>query len=107
VGSWGGEHIALEVTTSGARIAYDCAYGSIHEPLRADEHGSFDVLGVHVREHGGPVREGEPLEERPARYTGWVTEGEMTLTVTLTDTGQQVGTFTLRRGEPPRVYRCL
>jgi hypothetical protein len=31
----------------------------------------------------------------------------MTLTVTLTDTGEKLGTFTLVRSQSPLVFRCL
>ena len=30
-GTWGGDHISMEVTDSGAEIEYDCAHGSVTE----------------------------------------------------------------------------
>ena len=106
-GTWGGQHIALKVTADGGRIEYDCAHGSLGEPLALDRSRRFDVKGTHTREHGGPVREDEQSESRPARYAGRVDDGRMTLTVTLTDTGEILGTFALTKGVAGRLTKCL
>ena len=105
-GMWGGEHIALDVSDSGARVEYDCAHGTINKPLTLDSNRSFDVRGSYVREHGGPVREGEEGDGQPARYTGSVQDQKMTITVTLIDTKETVGTFTLAHGKTPRLRKC-
>jgi hypothetical protein len=105
-GMWGGDHIALEVSDSGARIEYDCAHGTINLPLTLDSSRSFDLRGSHVREHGGPVREGEETDGQPARYTGSIQDQKMTITVTLIDTKETVGTFTLTHGKTPRIRKC-
>jgi hypothetical protein len=68
---------------------------------------SFDVTGTHTAEHGGPVREGEVLISRPARYAGRVDGTRMTLTVTLTDTAEVLGTFLLTHGAAGRLTKCL
>jgi hypothetical protein len=107
IGPWGGAHAALDVTASGGRIEYDCAHGTLDEPLVLDARGRFDVTGSHTLEHGGPVRDDEQLISRPARYTGRVNDARMTLTVTLTDTGETIGSFTLIQGETGRVLKCL
>jgi hypothetical protein len=106
-GTWGGEHVALEVTADGGRIEYDCAHGEISEPLRLDRDGHFDAAGTHTPEHGGPVREDEEIVSRPARYAGRVDGTRMTLTVTLTDAREVLGTFTLTHGVPGRLLKCL
>ena len=106
-GQWGGPHIDLVTTDSGAAIEYDCAHGMITEPVLPDVFGVFVARGVHVREHGGPVREGEPLDQHPARYAGRIEGTTMRLTVTLTDSGTELGTFLLVRGEAGRVFKCL
>ena len=105
-GLWGGMHIALEVTDSGAEINYDCAHGSITERIVPDQEGKFIVKGVHVRERPGPIREGED-NSQPAKYVGSIEEDTMTLTVTLAGTGEAVDTFTLTRGKAGRVRKCL
>jgi hypothetical protein len=106
-GTWGGEHVTLEVTADGGRIEYDCAHGDLAAPLVLDGSDRFDVTGTHTQEHGGPVREDEKLASRPARYAGRVNDERMTLTVTLTDTGEILGTFALTRGVAGRVTKCL
>ena len=106
-GPWGGEHIRLVVAESGAAIEYDCAHGTIDVPLRAGAGGRFTASGTHVREHGGPIHEDEVPDVHPAGYTGLVRGDRMTLTVRETDTGTTIGTFTLRRGEDARVFKCL
>ena len=68
---------------------------------------SFEVTGTHTPEHGGPVREDEKSESRPARYAGRLAAGRMALTVTLTDTGDILGTFALTQGVAGRLTKCL
>jgi hypothetical protein len=106
-GSWGGPHISLEITATGARVEYDCAHGTIDGPIIPDRSGQFEAMGTHTAEHGGPVREDEEEAGRPARYRGKVSGKTLTLTVTLADSGEEVGTFTLTRGATPRLTKCL
>lgn len=106
-GNWGGLHISLEITGKTARIEYDCAHGTIDGPIALDGEGHFEAAGTHAPERGGPVREGEEPEARPARYKGKLTDKTLTLTVTLADSGEDAGTFTLTRGATPRLTKCL
>jgi hypothetical protein len=104
---WGGEHVGLTVSATGGTLEYDCASGTIDQPILAATDGSFSAIGTHTRGHGGPSMIGEIPDRHPARYDGW-TDGEtMRLSVTLTDTGDKLGSFTLVRGQSPRVFRCL
>lgn len=105
-GVWGGEHIRLEVTGGGAQVTYDCAHSTIDQPIVPDGDGNFKVEGKFTREHGGPVRRDEEIKSRPARYTGRVRDKVMTLTVTLTDTDEAAGTFTLTQGSEGRIMKC-
>jgi len=107
VGEWGGDHVKLLVTETGGTLEYDCAHGTIDQPLLADSSGRFDLAGTHTREHGGPIRIGEKEDKRPARYTGRTDGRTMTLTVTLTGSNEPVGTFTLTRGQLGRIVKCL
>jgi hypothetical protein len=106
LGSWGGEHAVLTVEAGSASIEFDCAHGTLPAPIPL-MHGSFDVGGDYVQEHGGPIREGEQVVHRPARYQGAVEGMKMALTVTLSDTGDRIGTYTLMRGVSGRVFKCL
>ena len=51
--------------------------------------------------------QGEVPVRRPARYDGWTDGDQMTLKVTLTDSGEALGTFNLKRGQSGRILRCL
>src|SRR5205085_3967316 len=95
IGTWGGEHIRMEITAQGAQIEYDCAHGAIDQKIVPDAQGRFELQGTHVREHGGPVRRDEQEDQHPARFKGQIKGETMTLTVIESDTNQSVGTFTL------------
>jgi hypothetical protein len=107
IGDWGGEHIALTITPAGASLEFDCAHGTIGEPIQPAGGGTFDASGVYVREHGGPIREDEPPDSHPARYQGRIDGSRMALTVTLTDGEEWSAQFTLTQGAAARVYKCL
>jgi len=106
-GVWGGESIIIEVTDSGATITYDCADGRIEQSIKIDDNGRFDVAGTHTRHIGGPVRSDEKPERKRVRYRGRVQDARMTLTVTLIDTNESVGSFSLTYGERPELKRCF
>jgi len=105
-GTWGGEHISLEVTAQGGQVEYDCAHGTIDQKIVSDARGRFDLRGTHVREHGGPVRKDETADSHPARFAGQIKGDTMTLTVTESDTKELVGTFTLVYGQRPHLMKC-
>lgn len=106
-GRWGGDHVAFELTPAGGTIEYDCAHGGLTQPLRPGARGEFEAIGVHVREHGGPIREGERPDSVPARYVGRVTGDRMTLRVYAGSRPDTLGPFELRRGGEPRLFKCL
>ena len=103
-GSWGGEHVALDVTSTGGRAEFDCAHGTLAQPLALDSNGQFGVTGTFTRE-GGPTFEGQP--EVPARYSGRLQGAMLTLTVTLSGSSQPLDTFTLAQGRTPTITKCL
>jgi hypothetical protein len=106
-GAWGGSHVNMQVTSAGARLEYDCAEGVIDQPLRPDAEGRFRATGSHTPGYGGPIREGEILPAFRARYDGHVKGDQMSLLVTLTETGDELGLFELRRGSSGLLVRCL
>ena len=103
---WGGEHIGLVVAENGAAIEYDCARGTIDQPLIVAD-GRFTAAGTHTRGHGGPVRIDEVPDRHAAQYDGRIDGDTMILDVTLTDSGERLGRYTLLRGRSPRVFKCL
>lgn len=106
-GTWGGDHVSLTVTDMSSHLEFDCAHGDIAGAVTADAGGAFVAAGTFVREHGGPIREGEIPDAHPATYVGAASATTMRLTVRLSETGEIVGTFTLTRGTPGRVLKCL
>ncbi len=105
-GNWGGQHVRLHVRADGASVEYDCARGTIDGTPELDAEGRFDWKGTHLREGPGPIRVGKSPRARPARYTGQVKGDEMSLTLTLTDTSQEVGTYKLTRGSEGFIRKC-
>jgi hypothetical protein len=105
-GTWGGEHIAMEITDAGATIEYDCAHGRITERIAPDAAGTCEAKGAHTRERGGPTRQGED-EGQPAIYRGSIKNETMTLTVELAENNEAVGTFTLTQGKTGRIRKCM
>lgn len=106
LGTWGGDHILLEVSAGGATLELDCAHGAVEGPVRLDSEGRFDVGGTYVQERGGPVREGGE-DARPARYSGRVEGKTMTLTIAVGDGGETLGPFELVHGRSARLTKCL
>ena len=106
-GSWGGDHIRVDVTPAGAMIEYDCAHGTMDEPLSLDRSGRLSAAGTHTFEHGGPIRVDEPPNRHPARYDGRLVADRLQLTVTVTDTRQVIGDFTATFGAASRLLKCL
>ena len=107
IGTWGGEHLQLELEETGGTLEYDCAYGTIDAGWTLSDDGEFEGSGEHIIEHGGPVQEGEILPSRPASYSGTIKDDRMSLTVTLSDSAQVIGTFELVHGSDGKIVRCL
>lgn len=107
-GIWGGEGIRLTLFEKGATVEYDCAFGSITEPLLVDEQGRFEAAGVHSFESGGPSHRGSPkAKTHTALYHGRIDGSQMILTVILPETNKQIGIFSLRLGAQPLLEKCL
>jgi hypothetical protein len=106
-GSWGGDHVELVLDAAHGTIEFDCAHGAMPAPIPLDRDGAFQVTGTFVREHGGPIHDGEAPDQHPAQYAGTTDGQRMTLTVTLSDESLQIGTFDLVRSAPPRLLKCL
>jgi hypothetical protein len=105
-GLWGGQGISMEATDSGATLDFDCASGTITEPIVPDSAGKFSVKGRYARQRPGPTREDENTEGQPANYSGVVDRENLTLTITLTKNSEKVGDFKLAHGKIGRIRRC-
>ena len=105
-GVWGGNHVRLTVKDAGAALDFDCAHGRIDGAVSLDESQRFDVEGVFVREHGGPVRINETEKREPARYQGTKDGTTLTLRVVLESGDKTLGPYTLAFGQGGHVMKC-
>lgn len=102
---WGGQHVSMQVTRTGAELQFDCATGTISEPLPLDKPGRFRVKGTFTREHGGPVRRNEPPAARDATYSGIIENDTIRLRIEVA--GQdQAQEYVLNKGQQGRVVKC-
>lgn len=106
-GAWGGEHALLVVTDTAAALEFDCAAGRIGGPLRVEDDGRFAWEGDYLVGHGGPVRQDEVPDVRPATYAGTTNGRTMLLRVRVKDGSIPELEFTLERGRDARVFKCL
>ena len=102
VGTWGGENAGMIVTGNDIHVHIACTLGNTVGPIHPDENGRFEATGTYNVD-AYPVDRGIT---HPARFSGRVVGKTMTLTVTLTDTGQVLGPVTLVYGEEPRMGPC-
>lgn len=101
-GTWGGDNAGLIATDSSAHVHIGCTLGDTKAPIHPDVYGNFDVTGTYNVD-AYPVDRGIT---HPARFSGHVSGSELTLTVTLTDTGAQLGPVNLIKGKEPRMGPC-
>jgi hypothetical protein len=105
-GNWGGQNVQMDVTADGAQLRFNCARGSIEQPIVLDTEGRFSAKGTFVAGVMGPLHEDNPPKSQPAIYSGTVKDQSMTLTVTIPENKEEGGTFSLEHGKPGRIWRC-
>jgi hypothetical protein len=105
-GEWGGTHIGLRLSAAGGTLDYDCAAGTIDEPVALRPDGTFEAIGMHTPGWGGPERSGEVRPSYRTRYSGSVRGDRMTLQGRV-ENGVLLGPFRLVRGAEPVIMRCL
>ncbi|MCM3873893.1 MAG: hypothetical protein ND895_24655 [Pyrinomonadaceae bacterium] len=106
-GTWGGDHISMEVTEEGAQIEFDCAHGIVSEPLRVDGQGKFRASGTHFKESAGPQRADDEDKGVPVIYSGTTDGKTATFKITNSATDEVIGTFSLTLGKRSRIHKCL
>ncbi|HEV8407718.1 MAG TPA: hypothetical protein VGQ34_07250 [Sphingomicrobium sp.] len=112
IGIWGGPHAGLEVQGGLADVQFDCASGTIDDPLYPAADGTFAVKGTYRTGAPGPIKVGEYFRSQSAIYSGQVAKAAtktgprlMTFRVALDD-GTTLGPFTVQQGMPPQLTRC-
>ena len=113
IGIWGGPHAGLDFQGGLGDVQFDCASGTIDDPLYPAPDGSFSLKGTYRTGAPGPIKVGQFFKSQGAVYAGQITAGPvknsprvMTLHVAL-ENGTNVGPFTLSEGTPPQLTRCL
>lgn len=105
-GQWGGQHVGMEVSDSGAQLEFDCAHGGIDEAIVLSKDGRFDVKGTYAQERPGPRREDDNAA-RPVRYVGEVEGKTMRLTIRAGDgSTDAIGSYTLEHGKAGVIRKC-
>ncbi len=103
-GDWGGQHVKLTVADAGGTVEFDCAHGTLGQPLALDDSGHFDVPGTLVGE-AGPTQKDGAAAGQAVRYSGTTDGQTLSLEVTLAS-GESGGTFSLTRGGTARLVKC-
>ncbi|MGA7573257.1 MAG: hypothetical protein WCA97_04680 [Terriglobales bacterium] len=109
LGLWGGPDLEMQVTPHGATLEFDCAQGTISEPLALDQSGTFHARGS-FQTQGGAARKVQPSGGINVIYSGNL-RGE-TLQIEFT-VGENAGEnkqppqkFTLIRGQAGNLKKC-
>jgi hypothetical protein len=105
-GRWGGTGIGLNVEETAVNIEFDCATAEISRNLMIDQAGNFSTDGIYIRRTPGALRLKFPPKRVPASFEGKISGKTMTLRITLTETGEKIGDFTLQLGKTPAIRRC-
>jgi hypothetical protein len=111
-GTWGGAHVGLSFEGGLADVQFDCAAGTIDDPVYPGPDGSFTAKGTYRTGALGPVKVGQFFKSQDAVYSGRSSKvaaksgpRTMVLRVALED-GTTLGPFTLTEGAPPQLTRC-
>jgi hypothetical protein len=109
---WGGAHAGAVFQGGLADVQFDCASGTIDDPVYPAPDGSFSVKGTYRTGAAGPVKVGQFFKSQDAMFSGQVAKAVekkapriMTMHVTLED-GTTLGPFTLTEGAPPQLTHC-
>lgn len=110
-GRWGGPHVGLLFEGGLGEAQFDCASGTVDEPVFPARDGSFSAKGTYRTGAPGPIKVGQFFKSQGAVYSGTVESVKagpkvMTLNITLEDE-TRLGPFTAMEGAPPAVTRCL
>lgn len=104
--TWGGEHVRLQVTETGARLELDCARGTISQPVQVQAVGNFTAKGTLTSERGGPARKDDPDNVVPAAYSGTISGDELKLRIASGPQDASSGEYLLTRGSAGHLVKC-
>ena len=106
VGTWGGKNAGVIVDDSVAHAHIGCTFGNFRLPLATAPDGKFAIDGEYML-RAYPIAIGPTL---PARFTGTLRGGVLTLTVVVDDTvtrkTETLGPVTVTFGRVPSLGPC-
>jgi hypothetical protein len=102
--TWGGDHVRMDLTVSGAALEFDCASGTIIETV-PDADATFSLKGTFTPERSGPTRD-DTSRTVGATYSGTITDDTMALRIVLAGSDQEVAHYVLARGSMGNVRKC-
>jgi hypothetical protein len=103
LGTWGGEGIRVDGTTTGARIQVDCLLARTDEAIPLDESGEFVITMTFAPLQGAAM---EDAEDAPSsRVKGRLEKDALHLTIGSEDPAAE-RTFTLRRNAKAKLPNC-
>jgi hypothetical protein len=105
-GKWGGTGIGLSVGETDVSLEFDCATAEIARNLMIDKAGNFSAEGFYIRRSPGALRTKFPPKRAAARFVGKISGKTMTLRITLIETDEKIGDFTLQRGKTSTIRKC-
>ena len=101
---WGGDHVRMNVTPSGAELEFDCAAGSITETV-PERDGAFSLKGTFTPERSGPSRD-DRSRTVAAIYSGTIDRDTMTLHIVLDGQNREAAPYVLARGRAGTLRKC-
>jgi hypothetical protein len=104
-GQWGGPHIAMTVAAASTEIEFDCGRATAPGTIDTDNEGRFATNGTFLQERPGPTTPDGPAQ-RPMRLSGTVKGNDMQMSIVLTDSNEDLGSFTLTFGTAARLVKC-
>ena len=103
LGTWGGDNAGVIVTDSAAHVHVGCTFGDMPGHIRLDADGRFAIDGSYML-RAYPIQVGPSV---PARFSGRVVGGTLTLSVavndTVTKTTVALGPITVEYGHQPQM----
>jgi hypothetical protein len=102
IGVFGGEHAQLTLDAQGGQLDFDCAAGTITEPLRLGADGLFALHGTYLQ--GSGVELPDPPKPVDAIYAGTLVGNTISLQI-FTPSGV-LGPFRLIKNATATIFHC-
>ena len=95
----------MTVASASTEIEFDCGRATAPGTIDTDAEGRFAASGTFLQERPGPTTPDGP-PQRPMRLSGTVKGNDMQVSIVLTDSNEDLGSFTLTFGTTPRLVKC-